>query len=129
MDNRRLMIAMLIAMPLMFFWITVGYPWLGKRLGYDMARRPATQPVAQNNGVQPTQPTTGPAAAPATGVAEGALHAVASGPSTPIVIGSEAEKDPAFRMGITLRALGAGVDRVVLNEFKRTARGKEPYAF
>ena len=45
MDNRRLVIAMLIAMIFIPAWL-IGYPKLGTWLGYDMTPRPpATQPV------------------------------------------------------------------------------------
>src|SRR4051794_252288 len=142
MQNVRTIIAVTLVMILIFFWTPIT-DWIGTRLGYDMTHRAVVNST--------TQPTTNEAttqlssASPTTGVAAGAgtssstspamaagpaLHvAPATQPTDTVTLGSSAEKDPTYHMSVSVAAQGAGIDQVVLNEFKREAKSSLPFVF
>jgi YidC/Oxa1 family membrane protein insertase len=131
MDTKRLIIAMVIMTGLILGWnaLTV---YLADKFGWYKPGEPRTEQVAQDAATQPAP------AAPATQQVEAPLPAtqadaarppaapaagfrVLAGEPRTVVIGSDARsKDNPLRMEVTLAATGAGIQRVVLNEFDAT---------
>jgi YidC/Oxa1 family membrane protein insertase len=98
------------------------------------ATEPATEPTSaatsqSSSSVAATKPSTGPSTGPS--LAQG-LHAIESAGAgatadNSAVLGSADKKQ--FRMQVYLTPRGAGVERVILNEFKKSVREPEPYTF
>src|SRR4051812_40408473 len=127
MDNRRLVIGMVVAMAIMLLWPYI-VVFVGKQMGYDMTRRPAaptTQQVATANSTgSPATipvseaPTTGAAATTAQASSETGLRLAPSPSAQPTAltqIGSALPNDPKFKMSVAIRPQSAGLEAVVLN--------------
>lgn len=134
MEQRRLIIAMVIAMTLILLWQPAFF-WIGKKLGYDMSAPPpaTTAPsavvdaTASNSAAPATASTT---AAATTGPMSAMLHAMpATNSGQGILIGSGTAYDKQYKMGVMLDAAGAGIARVDLNEFTHDALTKDLYSF
>src|SRR3954469_16688596 len=142
MNNVRTIIAMAIVMVLILTWGPIT-TWFGNRMGWDMTPRhvetaSTTQPTtaeATTQAASATQqaiasPTTaGATSAPGMTGAPGLRIAAATQPAGTVTLGLSAEKDPTYKMAIALGPQGASIEKVVLNEFKREAKSKEPFEF
>lgn len=141
-DTKRLVIGMLVALGLIFGW-QYFVAWLSVRQGWTTT--PATQPAMVSTAPSSTQPTVtqeavvGPSSMQAT-TAEVTpttrLAAATTRPATTAQLGQfELQKDgkQTYVLGVALDPAGAGIDRVVLNEFPKHAEKKEdrdrPYAY
>jgi YidC/Oxa1 family membrane protein insertase len=135
MDNRRLVIGMLVAMAVMMLWPQIVF-FVGTQLGYDMRPKPAPTTQRAPGAGTTTMPSTAAAessspsgTAPSMASASGLRIAPATQPAVPVQIGSASENDPKYKMALRIVPRGAGLDSVALNEFKMAAQGKEPYTF
>src|SRR2546429_9370934 len=95
----------------------------------------ATQPISPTTGTASTSAspsvasaTTAPSTTAPTTQANG-IRVVGATKVEPAMIGSTADKDPTFAMGINLIAQGAAVDQVALNQVKLEVGKPEPYTF
>jgi len=143
MQNRRLIIGMLLAVALVILWQPLFY-FIGTKMGWDMSPpRPVPQQQPEVAATQPAA-TTGPQLAtsvPAAGaspqIAATAPQPPASGlrvipstqPAGTAALGSVRPLDPEYRMGVMLVPQGAAINAVVLNQFKQTARADDRYTF
>jgi YidC/Oxa1 family membrane protein insertase len=131
-ETKRLIVGMALAMAVVVGW-QFFVPYLYKKMGWAM---PGTnQPSAQ------TQPATGPSsttqyagvesgAGPTSGPAAGGLRVVGeTGAPRATAVGSAAVKDSTFALQLSVDPHGAGINSVVLNDFKHSARGQEVYSF
>ena len=140
MDTKRLLSALALGVGLLLIYYTLVLPYLDKRMQ-------SSAPQQTNNAPAPTPPTSAPTTAastlPATTTASTnpatSPTITAALPSTqvvaatqpmmnpaPAVLGSAQFKDSQFALQLRLLPLGAGVEGVILNEFKATAQGKMP---
>jgi len=133
---------MVLTMSVVFGW-TFGVRWLYKKQGWMMPEErqkqeqqaAATQPVGASAGAttqaSSTVPTTGPVGAPATAPSgAGSLRLVASSaPSQSVALGSDAFKDKSYALRVALDPVGAGLQSVTLNDFKRSVEDPRPYLF
>lgn len=138
MDNRRLWLLFILAIPLVLYWTSI-MTWVGRQLGYDMTP-PKPQVVA-------TQPTTRPgiaAAATQPGLAgvEATTQPAGGAVVTPNLtvlsqpdgrpagdIGSVKPNDAQYVMGVTFNKRGAGIDAVTLNQFTAHVDSDARYVF
>jgi YidC/Oxa1 family membrane protein insertase len=140
MDNRRLILFVLLGFALIFLWIQ-GVNWMDKHHPGVLGTPPSTQPaetVAQFHTTAPApspQQTTTQGAAPAIGAAAGTApaHIVAASqnalPGQDVSLGSSNRRDPDFSMDLRLEPKGAGIHSVVLNQFNSAVRNGGPYTF
>jgi len=151
MENRRLVIAMVLGLGLILLYNGVLVPWLDKKYGWDKYNAAETQPSATQPGA--TQPGTesssqpagfatsqpAPATAPIAATSGPAItassatpaHIVPSteSPSLPISLGSAAKHDGQFALQLNLEPMGAGLQSVVLNDFNMPGNTREIYTF
>jgi YidC/Oxa1 family membrane protein insertase len=141
-DIKRLIIGMVLTMTVVFGW-TFGVRWLYKTQGWmtpeERQRQEqlaaATKPVAgPTTQTATTVPTTGPGGAPATGPAGTGtsglrIAAATTAPSQPVALGSDAFKDKTYALRLALDPVGAGVQSVTLNDYKRSVEDPRPYVF
>jgi YidC/Oxa1 family membrane protein insertase len=147
MDTKRLLLGMSLAMAVMVGW-TMMISYLDKLYPEwglvppqsQVAPAPTPTPVstAPVPGGAVGLPTTAPAqmtaATPATAAAAGApvpagIRAVPATRPVGATIGSTDPNDPAYAVAIELSPLGAAVDSVTLNRYKRTVSSEERYTF
>jgi len=153
MNNKRMMLGIAIALVLMIGWTyLVGYldkqhpEWdlTGRRereRQEQIAKQAATQPAPAST--LPAFATTGPATLPATTAADASL-VVTTTPATvdPTAqrviadeyartsdLGSIQKEDPAFALGMTLSARGAGIESITLNDYRKTVKTDDRYVF
>lgn len=134
-ETKRLIIGMALAMAVVVGW-QLFIPYLYKKMGWAM---PGTTPAAQTEPAPatapaPTQfaaisagPTTGPAGAAAGGSSLQVVGETAA--PQPVVLGSNAPKDPNYALQLSLDPRGAGIQSVVLNDFKHSAKDQTLYSF
>src|SRR5579872_3283566 len=109
MENRRLIIAMLLGLAAILLYQGLFVPWLDKKKGWDKLQNAETQPAATQAASQPTtiaasEPSqvvaTAPATAPtmAAGTGTGAAHIVpaSTSASAPISLGSATKSDGEY---------------------------------
>jgi YidC/Oxa1 family membrane protein insertase len=152
MDNKRLMLAMVVGLILMLGWLSL-VQYLDKaNPHWNLMGRATTQPAstpaaatAPPAGPSPlTVPATGATTAPGapeqsrptptitTRPADGALSARGGVPASalpPVVLGSAASDDGAFAMAVELDPRGAGVRQVTLNSFRKAVDSDARYVF
>lgn len=134
MDNRRTLILMLVLVPLIMFWNPVFNAVL-KQLGYDPLpvitdNRPTTATSTQTSGDPAVPVSSGATSIGAAPVATTGLRAApATQPDASAKLGSIEFKDITYRMGLQLSSRGAGLDSVVLNEFKQNSKDPTLYTF
>lgn len=138
MENKRLVIAMMVGLGLMLLWFQF-LPWLDKKMGWEppaqaTSNAPAatqTQPAATAPASQPASASTSPAAGSSLTQAPNPSQVVADpqGKAQKATLGSAVRKDPKFALQITVRPLGAGVESVILNDWQKEARRPDPYIF
>ena len=140
MDNKRLILNVTFVLALFLAWnltikqIYKAHPnW--KVTAATTAPAVAPPTTAPAVVVAPVEPTTGPTTGPAVAAAGGSgtvtgLHAedASAGPAA-VTIGSTAFQDAAFPMAITLDPRGAGLGKVVLNDYFETAKQEQQYTF
>lgn len=140
MDNRRLLLVILISIPIVLLWEPL-IVFVGRQLGYDMSRRPAptandpgrggdaatTQPVA-GSGLTPVglDPTTGPAVESAS---PQAVRVLPNARTAAFTIGSTTPDDPEFAAGVVLNPRGAGIDAITLNRYRAEIGNDARYVF
>jgi YidC/Oxa1 family membrane protein insertase len=145
MENRRLVIAMVLGLAVILLYNGVLLPWLDKKYGWDKYNTAETQPASTQASTEPSsQPTTVTSSQPApasTPVATTAptISASAKVPaqivpatqslSTPVSLGSATAHDGLFALQLNLDPMGAGFRSVVLNDWKMPEQTKEPYTF
>jgi len=138
MNTKKMIPAMVLAMALVLFW-SVGVKWYYARMGWEMPGAATTQPSST------TQPTTGPTTGASIATSQGAVATI--GPATATttggnsitvnaataprgaVLGSDESKDPNYSLAVRLSPQGAGLDSVVLNQFRQTVDGKSLYTY
>ncbi len=137
MDTKRMIPIILVMMVLVVLW-QPAVNWIGTKLGYDMHavvhQDAATQPSDShdnNSSVAPTpngstQPTMS-GAAPA--MSAGRFTAVPATQPSSVEIGAFALKDPTYPIGLRISSRGAGLNAVVLNDFKQSVDGTEAYTY
>ncbi|HRK30946.1 MAG TPA: YidC/Oxa1 family insertase periplasmic-domain containing protein [Tepidisphaeraceae bacterium] len=153
MDNKRLLVVMLIAIPLVLLW-EPAIVWIGRQMGYDMSRKPPTTQVATTNasgsgstasgletpaggsgpGIGPVESTTGPGAGPVADAAPGAVRVLdsvdrGSSKKAPEPIGSDIPDDDRYALGVRFSPLGASIDGVTLNRYKKSVGSPARYVF
>jgi YidC/Oxa1 family membrane protein insertase len=150
MDTKRLVIGMVLAMAIVFGW-QIFAVWLADRQGWDLTPQrtePAPQVVEERPDVpdpvverpeQPVDPAAppvdpaapappAPAPTPAPAVAQ--LRVIDPAPAAvPVSIGSALPQDPAFRMAIDLTSRGAGIESIILNEFRVDADSEARFVY
>jgi YidC/Oxa1 family membrane protein insertase len=125
MDNKRLIIGMLLAMAIMLGW-SAFVSHMAKRNNWEPASKAQPQQqVAQSTQAAP--PSTVPGAAQGTQAAPaataGGLRIMEQGAQIQdALLGSNAEKDPVYSMGLETSSEGASIARVTLNEFPNSKR-------
>jgi YidC/Oxa1 family membrane protein insertase len=84
----------------------------------------STMPVA-------VAPSTGPAVASATTQSVGPWHFVSAGsaPGQSSLIGSTSFEDPAYHLGLNISPNGAGLDSVVLNQYRQEVDSPDLFIF
>lgn len=141
MDNRRLLLVILISIPIVLLWEPL-VVFVGRQLGYDMTRRPAptaqtdprpgvpgtTQPVTAA-GLAPAglDPTTGPAVEQAS--PQGGVRVLATGRGETFTIGSATPNNPDYAAGVVLNTRGAGIDSITLNRYQADIGNDARYVF
>lgn len=139
MDNKRLLVVMLIAVPLVLLW-QPAIVWVGRQMGYDMTPKPPTTQVATTQSA--IRDSAGAAAgnieAASQSLSQPAGQGVSSGPirvlpadagRASVPLGSALPDDPIFSMGVTLSPRGASIDGVVLNRYKKSVESPDRYVF
>lgn len=136
MENRRLIVGMMLAMMIIFAWTPL-VNIVGRLLGYDMDRR--TAQTEQADPSAPASPEAAPAATrPATAEAfaqapapVGATPALAPQSGAPLAhpLGSAERRDAQFVMQVLLASRGASVQQVTLNDYRREVRSDEPFVY
>lgn len=126
METRRLILGMLLGIIVILLWQPLFY-YLGKKLGYDMDRhaltqQPATQPSPHTPATAPVQTH-----APATASVVSTLRVLPAQTVGSARIGSERENDPNYRMAAVIESRGAGLQSVLLNEFRRSVKSQQRY--
>ena len=143
MENRRLIIAMLLGLAAILLYQGLFVPWLDKKKGWDKLQNAESQPAATQPESQPTsvassQPpaaavATAPTTAPATSIATGtgAAHIVpaSASPSSAVSLGSATKFDGEYALQLNLQPTAAAASSVVLNDYKISARSDELYTF
>ncbi len=133
MDTRRLVTAVLLT-----FAVVVAYQmsltWIAQKKGWATKPIPpaATQPATQPSDAQSTTDSAAPStnsAGPASISRAVVRVAPATQPASEIELGSATPNDPNYRMAVKIVPQGAGIEQVVLNEFKRTAESSDRYVF
>jgi YidC/Oxa1 family membrane protein insertase len=146
MDTKRLITAIILGLGLIVIYFGV-LNWLDKKNVWNLPPAPppgsiaqATQPAGVPSSQAVTEgpsSTTGPNSLPPN-ISAGTAHAASMHvvPATqpglnpaPSLLGSQQHKDSQFALQIDIQPLGAGLASVILNDFKKTAKGKEPYIF
>ena len=126
-DQKRLILIVAAVVLLTVLWLpAVNY--VTRQLGYDPdARRqvPPPAPVVDQPG---TADAFEPATRPGDAQPAGPILADAGVAATPVTLGS-LDADGPFALAIDLVPEGAGVGRVVLNEFRRDVAEDDPYEF
>jgi hypothetical protein len=118
MDTKRMISGMILAM-MVIFGYQIFVSWLWKHNNWKV-------PGSEVSTTQQISPTTEPAdatsvaSASSTPTTEGATqiaraHVVGSPTTQPAMIGSLAEKDATYAMGVGLISQGASIDSVALN--------------
>ena len=134
METKRLIIAMTIGLAaiLLYEW---GINWLDKKYGWTPPPQQSTtqsSPQSQPTTGPTTQTvaTTGPTSGPTIGAATpGAQVVPATQPAAPAALGSGVANDGAFAMELKTEPVGAGIDAVTLNRFKKAVRSDDLYTF
>src|SRR5690349_19215433 len=130
---------MALTMSVVFGW-TFGVRWLYKKQGWMLPedrqkqeqQAAATQPISSSTATTQTAstgPTTGPAGAPAAGSAGAMRVASADSGPRPVALGSDAFKDKSYALRVALDPIGAGLQSVTLNDFKRSVEDPRPFLF
>lgn len=144
MDTKRLLIGMAVAMLLVMGWAQLiqylhrtnpEWDW-GKDKAPVAATQPTTAPTTQSvqTAVLPTTVTTSPAGPVLTTQVEspvsgGGLAAVKAEGATSTIIGSGNPNDAGTVMQLSINPQGAGLNSVVLNEFKQTVTKEDRYVY
>ncbi|HEV7298680.1 MAG TPA: YidC/Oxa1 family insertase periplasmic-domain containing protein [Tepidisphaeraceae bacterium] len=147
MDTKRLVLGMSLAMAVMLGWtMMISYldkqnpEWgLVKRETVDQQTSPTTAPAAVPSNAIPTTAAVGTApmavspAVPATAATgatvQAGLHAIPATQPTPVTLGSADKNDPNYAVALELSPVGAAVDSVTLNGYKRVVNSDERYTF
>lgn len=134
MDNRRLLLVMLIALPIVILWEPL-VVFVGRQMGYDMTpRRPPTTQVADgttapgNPALPSVEGVSQPGAASITSTA-GLRPVNLPAEVTTVSLGSAQPKDPTFAMQLRLSSRGAGIEGIVLNDFQRSVEDRSRYEY
>jgi YidC/Oxa1 family membrane protein insertase len=142
MDNKRLILNVTFVLALFLAWNFTIKALYKAHPNWKVAATtapaatvppPATAPAVASTAVEPTTgPTTGPTVAGGgadSGTGATGLHAEDTPGPAAVTLGSAAFGDPTFPMSITLDPRGAGLGRVVLNDYYETAKQEQLYAF
>lgn len=138
MDNKRLISVLLLTTAFMMLWALL--PWMGRQLGWDIAPAPPanTSEVPSPEPSVPidplaaqADPSTSPATAPTTQPqpAAGSLRILNSAPRRTVVLGSAAPSDAIYSIELTASNVGAGIEQVVLNQFRQELDSEDRYTF
>ena len=98
----------------------------------DQTPPAASAPTTAPGNVNPEVVAAGPVAnVPATTQSAGPWHvAAAQNPTTqPIVIGSLTYEDPHYHIGLTIASAGAGIDSVLLNQYRQEVDSAELFTY
>jgi YidC/Oxa1 family membrane protein insertase len=146
MENRRLVIALVLGLVVILLYNGVLVPWLDKKYGWDKYNAAETQPAATQASTEPSsQPATEAAIQPAPATARAAVPTaptitaaeappaqvvpVNGSPALPVSVGSIVKRDGQFALQLNLQPSGAGIQSVVLNDFGMSERPKDVYTF
>ncbi len=133
MDNKRTLTLVLAFGAFILLW-TLGVSWFQDYMGWttptiaddsaivDEAARDGDRPTTRADGTTPTTQSDGTAQS-------GGIVVANPGQSRQIVLGSADVGDPAFAMEVTLSTVGAGVERVLLNDFAAEVDKSDRYIF
>ncbi|MEM6560503.1 MAG: hypothetical protein AAF656_02790, partial [Planctomycetota bacterium] len=136
-DQKRLLIAIVLGIALVFAW----YPavtWIGEKFGYDFTTPPIEETTDPKDSADPADPTTREAVAevenmdpadPVDTPAGDGTVITPIGEVAAVTLGSTARDDPTYALGVELTPNGGGVASVVLNGFKRDVDAEDPYVF
>jgi YidC/Oxa1 family membrane protein insertase len=147
MDTKRLATALAVGLGLILLYLG-GLRLLDKKMGWDhlpaapaadtaQSQPTATQPAlaTEPSQVVSSQPTSTGTTRTAdsqpsvkAGIADAHVVPAPGGSAIPSDLGSAA-KDGPFTLELKTEPIGAGIQSVILNQFKRTAEGKDPYVF
>ena len=129
-ETKRLIIGMAVAMAVVVGW-QLFIPYLYKSMGWAMPgtlqQAAVTQPATAPATTQGLSVEAGPGAT--TAPAGTALQVVGAPEARPTTLGSGAAKDPNFALQLSLDPRGAGINSVVLNDFKHSAKDEVLYSF
>lgn len=127
MDNKRLMIGMLLALAIMLGWNFFTMT-MAKKYNWDLGQRPAA-PV---EAVQ-TQPTPQTASATPSGdqrADKSQYHVVVTSAGQSALLGSTTMSDKQWALGVQTQPQGAAISSVTLNQFRKDVNPEDgPYVF
>jgi YidC/Oxa1 family membrane protein insertase len=137
METKRLISLVTLALVLIGgWWLFIQYvnrvhPEYAQELAAQeaAARNPTTQPATTSAPPGGMMPATGPGSTSMPAMSAG-VHLVASTQPVAIaLLGSDVEKDPAYAMQVKLSSMGAGIEKVILNQFRQSVREIKLYTF
>src|SRR5438874_2542225 len=135
MDTKRLFLAMALTLIILFGWNALVLPYIYKRQGWTPPTAQTDTNVNTPTTAASSPATTGPTASTVasttapTGLRIAAATAPASSQPANVILGSNRENDSKYVLALDISAQGAGLNRVVLNQFKTAVGAKEPYDF
>lgn len=130
MDKRGTIVAMIVAVTLIVLWTPITN-WIGHRAGWDLTT-PITTSNEDNKNLTPsTVPTSqqaGTIGATTVGSAGGLSVAPSTQPVNAITLGSN-EASGGYRMFVRTTPVGAGLESIMLNEFKKQIKSELNFTF
>jgi YidC/Oxa1 family membrane protein insertase len=144
MEGKRTLITIAVFGLAILLWMW-GIQWFARMQGWDLNAPPPTPEVVETDPalvdpegdvVQGVDPGVAATTRPATGSQDDEPQTVtglrvmpADVSPEPVVLGSAEIEDETFALQITLNPVGAGIDRVVLNDFAQTVESDARYEF
>jgi YidC/Oxa1 family membrane protein insertase len=143
MDTKRLFLAMGLSLAIVLVWqLAVSY--IAKKQGWTLNAPPPPPATTEQVNAPPatgsaaTAPTTGAVISSGNGATtQPGLHVIAAASTTApaatqptmTAIGSKQPRDASYVLGVDVSPQGAGLNQVVLNQFKQAVGSTELYNF
>lgn len=128
MDKKPTVVWMLVFFLLVLAWGPVANIIL-KKMGYETAQHPASQPTTLPTAYQSGLPSTNPSVASTQNANANGWDWDKSVTPQPVTLGSTKLEDPTWRLGVALSANGAGLEQAVINKYKLTQHADEPFTY
>lgn len=129
METRRLLLFTVLTVSLILLWQSA-LPWIDKRFNLGLIPAPPVaatpaEPSTRSTVTFATSRDAAPVATQPTGVAVGERAAKIE----ETVLGSPLPRDKQFALGAKLTNVGAAIQELYVNDFRRQLRGDESYLF